>query len=154
MLSCYHQFWVTDEFMFAMFVAQIGTMKCFYCPQKDVSLVPSDSLSPADQTFLWDKYPDAGQGAVCDLCFALHATACSSATVLRLPHHRLPNQWTLGCRLLQLCVLKPHLWPQSQWNLGLSSLQRLLQSLLLLPQGQDLPQTHPAHHSQMVRRCA
>ena len=43
-------------------------MKCFYCPQKDESVVPWDSLSPDDQTFLRDKYPDAGQGAVCDLC--------------------------------------------------------------------------------------
>ena len=49
-------------------VVQIGTMKCFYCPQKDVSLVPWDSLSSADQTFLRDKYPDAGQGAVCEFC--------------------------------------------------------------------------------------
>ena len=47
---------------------QIGTMKCFYCPQKDVSLVPWDSLSSADQTFLRDKYPDAGEGAVCEFC--------------------------------------------------------------------------------------
>ena len=43
-------------------------MKCFYCPQKDTSVVPWDSLYPDDQTFLRDKYPDAGQGAVCDLC--------------------------------------------------------------------------------------
>ena len=49
-------------------VVQIGTMKCFYCPQKDVSLVPWDSLSSADQTFLRDKYPDAGEGAVCEFC--------------------------------------------------------------------------------------
>ena len=43
-------------------------MKCFYCPQKDESVVPWDSLSPDDHSFLRDKYPDAGQGAVCDLC--------------------------------------------------------------------------------------
>ena len=43
-------------------------MKCFYCPQKDEPVVPWDSLSPDDQIFLWDKYPDAGEGAVCDLC--------------------------------------------------------------------------------------
>ena len=49
-------------------VVQIGTMKCFYCPQKDVSLVPWDSLSSADQTFLRDKYPDAGERAVCEFC--------------------------------------------------------------------------------------
>ena len=41
-------------------------MQCFYCPQKDVSLVPWDSLSSADQALLRDKYPDAGEGAVCD----------------------------------------------------------------------------------------
>ena len=52
----------------SILVVQIGTMKCFYCPQKDTSLVPWDSLSPDDQTFLRNKYPDAGQGAVCDLC--------------------------------------------------------------------------------------
>ena len=33
-----------------------------------MSLVPWDSLPPADQIFLRDKYPDAGQGAVCDFC--------------------------------------------------------------------------------------
>ena len=49
-------------------VVQIGTMKCFYCPQKDVSSVPWDSLSSADQAFLRDKYPDAGEGAVCEFC--------------------------------------------------------------------------------------
>ena len=43
-------------------------MKWFYCPQKDGSLDPWDSLSPKDQTFLQDKYPDAGQGAVCNMC--------------------------------------------------------------------------------------
>ena len=43
-------------------------MKRFYCPQKVESVVPWDSLSPDDQTFLREKYPDAGQGAVCDLC--------------------------------------------------------------------------------------
>ena len=43
-------------------------MKCFFCPQKHESVVPWDSLSPTDQAFLRDKYPDAGHGAVCDLC--------------------------------------------------------------------------------------
>ena len=52
----------------SVLVLQIGTMKCFYCPQKDASLVPWDLLSPDDQIFLRDKYPDAGQGAVCNLC--------------------------------------------------------------------------------------
>ena len=47
-------------------VVQIGTMQCFYCPRKDVSLVPWDSLSSADQALLRDKYPDAGEGAVCE----------------------------------------------------------------------------------------
>ena len=52
----------------SILVLQIGTMKCLYCPQKDASMVPWDSLSPTDQKFLRDKYPDAGQGAVCNLC--------------------------------------------------------------------------------------
>ena len=45
----------------SILVIQIGTMKCFYCPQKDASVVLWDSLSPDDQIFLRDKYPDAGQ---------------------------------------------------------------------------------------------
>ena len=49
-------------------VVQIGTMKCVYCPQKDMSLVPWDLLSSADQAFLRDKYPDAGEGAVWEFC--------------------------------------------------------------------------------------
>ena len=40
---------------FSILVLQIGTMQCFYCPEKDASLVPWDSSSPSDQTFLWDK---------------------------------------------------------------------------------------------------
>ena len=52
----------------SILVVQVGTMKCFYCPQKDASAVLWDLLSCDDQIFLRDKYPDAGQGAVCDLC--------------------------------------------------------------------------------------
>ena len=52
----------------SILVVAIGTSKCFYCPQKDASVGLWDSLSPDDQIFLRDKYPDAGQGAVCDLC--------------------------------------------------------------------------------------
>ena len=52
----------------SILVVQIGTTKCFSCPQKDASVVPWDSLSPDDQIFLRDTYPDGGQGAVCDLC--------------------------------------------------------------------------------------
>ena len=59
-----------------LLIVQIDTMKCFYCPQKDLSLVPWDLLSPADQNFLRDKYPDAGQGAVCDFCVC---SACPSS---------------------------------------------------------------------------
>ena len=33
----------------SILVVQIGTMKCFYCPQKDASVVLWDSLSPDDQ---------------------------------------------------------------------------------------------------------
>ena len=72
----------------SILVVQIGTMKCFYCPQKDASVVPWDSLSPDDQNFLRDKYPDAGQGAVCYLCvrsarpsafFSHHSSSTSSS---------------------------------------------------------------------------
>ena len=65
---CIIYFGTLDNTFSSMLVLQIGTMKCFSCPQKDASLVPWDSLSPSDQTFLREKYPDAGQGAVCDLC--------------------------------------------------------------------------------------
>ena len=65
MCIIYLGYWIVR--FLSLLVVQIGTMKCFYCPQKDASVVPWDSLSPDDQTFLRDKYPDAGQGAVCDL---------------------------------------------------------------------------------------
>ena len=65
-------------------------MKCFYCPQKDASLVPWDSLSPTDQTFLRDKYPGAGHAAVCALCVgsarpSAFFSRCSSSTSLSAP---------------------------------------------------------------------
>ena len=41
----------------SILVVQIGTGKCFYCPQKDASVVPWDSWSPTDET-----------RTVCDLC--------------------------------------------------------------------------------------
>ena len=72
----------------SILVVQIDTMKCFYCPQKDASVVLWDSLSPGDQICLRDKYPDAGQGAVCDLCvrsarpsvfFSRHSSSTSSS---------------------------------------------------------------------------
>ena len=72
----------------SILVVQIGTMKCFYCPQKDASVVLWDSLSRDDQIFLRDKYPDAGQGAVCELCvrsarpsvfFSRHSSSTSSS---------------------------------------------------------------------------
>ena len=74
-----------------MFLVQMDTMKCYYCPQKGASVVPWDSLLPADQTFLRDKHPDVGEGAACNLCVrsarpgpffarpALQSTAISSA---------------------------------------------------------------------------
>ena len=46
---------------------QIDIRRCFYCPQKVVSLVPLVLLSPTDQTLLRANYPDVGRGAVCDL---------------------------------------------------------------------------------------
>ena len=63
----------------------VRTMKCFHCPQKDASVVLWDSLSPDDQIFLWDKYPDAGQGAVCvrsarpSAFFSRHSSSTSSS---------------------------------------------------------------------------
>ena len=118
----------------SILVVQIGTMKCFYCPQKDEPVVPWDSLPPDDQNFLRDKYPDAGQGAVCDLCIR------SARPSSFFGRRSLSTSSSAPQSLVQ-----PRLWPQGQWNLGLLSLQRLVQSLLLLPQG--LPQ------SQMVRKC-
>ena len=67
-----------------MFIVQIDTMKCFYCPQKGPSVVPWDSLSPADQTFLWDKHPESGEGAVCELCVC---SARPSSFFLHAPNH-------------------------------------------------------------------
>ena len=72
----------------SILVVQIGTMKCLYCPQKDASVVLWDSLSRDDQIFLRDKYPDAGEGAVCELCvrsarpsafFSRHSSSTSSS---------------------------------------------------------------------------
>ena len=40
----------------------------FLLPRERRASVPLDSLYPTDQTFLRDKYPDAGQGALCNLC--------------------------------------------------------------------------------------
>ena len=68
----------------SILVVQIGTMKCFYCPQKDVSLVPWDSLSPTGQTFLRDKYPDAGQGVRSARPSAFFSR-CSSSTSSSAP---------------------------------------------------------------------
>ena len=78
----------------SILVVQIGTMKRFYCPQKDASVVLWVSLSPDDQIFLWDKDPDAGQGAVCDLCvrsarpsafFSRHSSSTSSTAPPPMP---------------------------------------------------------------------
>ena len=84
----------------SILVVQIGTMKCFYCTQKDTSVVLWDSLSPDDQIFLRDKYPDAAQGQFVTCVFALHAPVRSSAAIL--PDCQPPNQWILGCRCLRV----------------------------------------------------
>ena len=52
-----------------MYIAQIDTMKCFYCPQKGPSVVPWDSSSPADQALLRVKHPESSESAVWELCF-------------------------------------------------------------------------------------
>ena len=79
-------FGTLDNTFLSILVVQIGTMKCFYCPQKDASVVLWDSLSPDDQIFLRDA--GAGQGAVCDLCgrsarpsafFSRHSSSTSSS---------------------------------------------------------------------------
>ena len=86
-------------------VVQIGTMQCFYCPQKDVSLVPWDSLSSADQALLRDKYPDAGEGAVCEFCVrsarpsAFFSRRSSGSSSSGLPVHmkkKAPQTETVG----------------------------------------------------------
>ena len=60
----------------------------FLLPTKDASVVLWDSLSRYDQIFLRDKYPDAGRGAICDLCvrsacpsvfFSRHSSSTSSS---------------------------------------------------------------------------
>ena len=79
-----------------MLFVQIGTMKCLYCPQKDACLVPWDSSSPSDQTFLWGKSSSAPQSVV---------------SGLQVPSAPL------------VVSVQPRLWPHSQWNLGLCSLQ-------------------------------
>ena len=64
-------FFGTLDNTFSFYIGvQIGTMNCFYCPHKDASVVPWDSLSPDDQSFLWDKY------LVCLLGFGLWARSC------------------------------------------------------------------------------
>ena len=37
-----------NTFSFCIGCSDWGTMKYFYCPQKDASVVPWDSLSPTD----------------------------------------------------------------------------------------------------------
>ena len=70
--------------------------------KKDATLVPWDSLSPADQNFLRDKYRNAGEGAICDLCVCTARPSlffsCPFFMRLIIP----PNQWILGCRCLRL----------------------------------------------------
>jgi hypothetical protein len=60
----------------------------FLLPTKRLSVVRWDSLSHDGQIFLRDKNPDAGQGAVCDLCvrsarpsvfFSRHSSSTSSS---------------------------------------------------------------------------
>ena len=37
-----------------------------------VQATPWDLLRPADQSFLWDRHPDAVEGAACDLNISGH----------------------------------------------------------------------------------
>ena len=81
----------------SILVVQIGTMKCFYCPQKDASVVLWDSLSPDDQSTLMLV---RGQFVTC--VFALHDRAC----------HRVPSDGLLqdssGCRSEPQGLLHTH----------------------------------------------
>ena len=90
----------------SILVVQIGTMKCFYCPQKDESVVPWDSLFPDDLSFLRHKYPDAGQGAVRDLCAR---SACPSVffkhLIVSLP---ISGFWAAGAFGSSSCVWCSH----------------------------------------------
>ena len=116
-------------------------MKCFYCPQKDASVVLWDSLSRDDQIFLRDQYPDAGQGAVCDLCvrsacpsafFSCHSSSTSSSA---------PQSVDSGLQVpsgpLVVSGAATSLATESVESGGVEP-SALLQSLLLLPRG--LPQ--------------
>ena len=61
---------------------QIDTMKCFYFPQKDVSLVPWDSLSPLIKIFCGTSTLMLVRVQFAISVFALHAPVRSSIGVL------------------------------------------------------------------------
>ena len=153
----HHLLWDTGQYLLSMLVVQIGTMKCFYCPQTKRLWSLGIHCPPMIKFFCRTSTLILVRGQFATCVFTLHAPVRSSAALLQAPHCQPPNQWILGCRclwVLQLCLVQPRLWPQSQWNLGLWSLRCLLQSLLLPPQGlpEGLLHTQPAHHNQKV--CA
>ena len=89
----------------SILVVQIGTMKCFYCPQKDTSVVPWDSWSADDQmTMSPDDQMTSTlmlvRGPFVTCVFALHAPVRSSAALLQAPHRQPHNPWILRCRCL------------------------------------------------------
>jgi hypothetical protein len=77
--------------MFFMSVVQIDTKKCFYCPQKDVSLVPKELLFLADQTFLRTSTLMLVRVQFATFVLALHAPVCSSIGVLQAHCHQPPK---------------------------------------------------------------
>ena len=75
-------------FLFTL-VVQIGTMQCFYCPQKDAGIRCPPLIKLCFGTSI--LMPVRGQFA--NFVFALHGPVRSSAAVLRAAHQQAPNQW-------------------------------------------------------------
>ena len=86
----------------SILVVAIGTMKCFYCPQKDASVGLWDSLSPMIKFFRGTSTLMLLRGQFVTCVFALHGPVRSSAAILEAPHRQPPNQWILGCRCLRV----------------------------------------------------
>ena len=79
------------------------------CPQKkNASLVPWDSLSPSDQTFLRDEYPDAGRGQFATLCVrSARPSAFFSHLIISPP---IIGFWVVGAFSSSSCVWCGHVF--------------------------------------------
>ena len=86
----------------SILVLQIGTMECFYCPEKDAPLFPWIHCPPLIKLFCGTSTLMLVRGQFATCVFALHAPVRSSPAVLTAPHHQPPNQCILGCRCLRL----------------------------------------------------